>query len=63
MIKNIYVGKAECGYFVDQQCNEIHRGQSCDCKNITMVETKRQAVEIGLKESERLGVILIVDSE
>lgn len=60
-VKNVFVGKADWGYFIDLQCNEEHKGQNCDCANIGVVECKEQALEIGRKEADSLGVPLLTD--
>ena len=41
-IKNVYVGKADWGYFVDLQCDKEHLGQDCQCENINIVEKKKK---------------------
>jgi hypothetical protein len=60
-VANVYVGKADWGYFIDLQCNEEHKGQSCDCKNVAIVEYKNHALEIGKQKADNLGVPLLTD--
>lgn len=61
MKKNIYVGKADWGYFIDVQCDEEHNGEECECKNIDIVETKKEALEIGRKSADEYNIPLLTD--
>lgn len=60
-VANVFVGKADWGYFIDLQCNKEHYGQDCDCKNIDIVEYKNHALEIGKQKADNLGVPLLTD--
>lgn len=57
----VNVGKADRGYFIDLQCDEEHIGQSCDCKNVDIVECKNRELEIGKQKSDDLRVPLLTD--
>ena len=60
-VSNIFVGKADWGYFIDLQCDTEHFGQECECKNIGIVEHKDEALEIGKQKSDDLGIPLLTD--
>lgn len=60
-VANVFVGKADWGYFIDLQCSEEHYGQDCSCKNIAIVESKKDALGIGKQKSVELEVNLLTD--
>ena len=60
-VANVFVGRADWGYFIDLQCDKEHYGQDCDCKNIDIVEYKNHALEIGKQKADNLGVPLFTD--
>jgi len=60
-VKNVYVGKADWGYFIDLQCDEEHLGQECQCKNVDIVEEKENALDIGRKKAKEMNVPLYTD--
>lgn len=60
-IANVFVGKADWGYFIDLQCSDEHLGQECGCKNIDIVQYKKDALEIGRAKAKELQVALLTD--
>lgn len=60
-VKNVFVGKADWGYFVDLQCDDTHTGKECACDNIAIVEYKKDALRIGKEKAKELDVPLFTD--
>lgn len=60
-IKNVFVGKADWGYFIDLECNAEHLGQPCDCTNIDIVKYKNDALKIARQKAKELNVPLLTD--
>lgn len=59
--RDVFVGKADWGYFVDIRCNHEHYGQDCACKNVDIVETKEEALEIGRKIAKEEKISMSTD--
>lgn len=60
-VLNVFVGKADWGYFIDLQCDTEHFGQECECKNISIVKSKDEALEIGRQKADEFSVLLQTD--
>lgn len=62
-VKNVYVGKADWGYFVDLQCDSEHVGPdlNCSCKNVGIVKGKKEAMLLGKQQATELKVPMLTD--